>query len=343
MKRKILSLVLCLAMMVSLAACGGSSEEQAPASDTDSSTEQIVIKISHQNAITHPTQKGLEKFKELLEERSGGTMTCDIYDSAVLGNDTSNLQQVIAGSLDAAMIMGADIWQGYDKRAMIENLPFMFSTYEEADQYLIGTGGAYYEQLAASKGMTMLGLFHNGLKQISNSKKECHLPSDYAGMKIRIPSGEVSMKTFKAFGADPIAMTWGEVYTALQQKTVDGQDNSYMTIASGSIQEVNKYITEVNWQYEFYTLIADSNVFNTWNEATQNLVKEKALEACEWGRTYQEEEEVNIKQDFIDSGVIITELTDTERQAFIDATAEVRSYFIDKYGKEAYDAWGIKG
>lgn len=71
MKRKILSLVLCLAMMVSLAACGGSSEEQAPASDTDSSTEQIVIKISHQNAITHPTQKGLEKFKELLEERSG--------------------------------------------------------------------------------------------------------------------------------------------------------------------------------------------------------------------------------------------------------------------------------
>ena len=99
----------------------------------------------------------------------------------------------------------------------------------------------------------------------------------------------------------------------------------------------------MNWQYEFYTLIADSNVFNTWNEATQNLVKEKALEACEWGRTYQEEEEVNIKQDFIDSGVIITELTDTERQAFIDATAEVRSYFIDKYGKEACDAWGIKG
>ena len=143
MKRKILSLVLCLAMMVSLAACGGSSEEQAPASDTDSSAEQIVIKISHQNAITHPTQKGLEKFKELLEERSGGTMTCDIYDSAVLGNDTSNLQQVIAGSLDAAMIMGADIWQGYDKRAMIENLPFMFSTYEEARAAWDGEFGQY--------------------------------------------------------------------------------------------------------------------------------------------------------------------------------------------------------
>ena len=93
MKRKVLSLILCLAMTVSLTACGGSSEEQTPASsDTGSSTEQIVIKISHQNAITHPTQKGLEKFKELLEERSGGTMTCDIYDSAVLGNDTSNLQ-----------------------------------------------------------------------------------------------------------------------------------------------------------------------------------------------------------------------------------------------------------
>ena len=109
--------------------------------------------------------------------------------------------------------------------------------------------------------MTMLGLFHNGLKQISNSKKECHLPSDYAGMKIRIPSGEVAMKTFKAFGADPIAMTWGEVYTALQQKTVDGQDNSYMTIASGSIQEVNKYITVVIWYYFLYYVIGVCKVF----------------------------------------------------------------------------------
>ena len=152
MKRKILSLVLCLAMLVSLAACGGSSEEQAPASDTDSSTEQIVIKISHQNAITHPTQKGLEKFKELLEERSGGTMTCDIYDSAVLGNDTSNLQQVIAGSLDAAMIMGADIWQGYDKRAMIENLPFMFSTYEEVGHGASWIPGDVRELLAVDMG-----------------------------------------------------------------------------------------------------------------------------------------------------------------------------------------------
>ena len=135
-KKRFLSIILCLAMVFSLAACGGNqdspSDENPGQASTDSGTQsgdQIVIKISHQNVITHPTQAGLEKFKELLEERSNGTMTCDIYDSAVLGNDNSNLQQVIAGSLDAAMIMGADIWHGYDKRAMIENLPFMFATY----------------------------------------------------------------------------------------------------------------------------------------------------------------------------------------------------------------------
>lgn len=340
--KKFFALILSAVMLLSLVACGNQTNADTP---SDSPYNKLNLKISVNTGEAGIDFMTAQKFADLVKEASDGVIQATVYGNGQLqgGDMSKSIETLLAGGTFEMCVVSGTVLSAVDEKFLTSQLPFIFSTYEEADQYLIGTGGAYYEQLAASKGMTMLGLFHNGLKQISNSKKECHLPSDYAGMKIRIPSGEVAMKTYKAFGADPIAMTWGELYTALQQKTVDGQDNSYMTIASGSIQEVNKYITEVNWQYEFYTLIADSNVFNTWNEATQNLVKEKALEACEWGRTYQEEEEANIKQDFIDSGVIITELTDTERQAFIDATAEVRSYFIDKYGKEACDAWGIKG
>jgi len=136
-------MLLCAVMLVGLlAGCGSSgastgtsansSGAAAPAAAPANDAKPIVIKISHQNASTHPIQLGLLEFKRLLEEKSGGTITCDIYDSAVLGNDTSNMQQVIAGSLDAAMIMGAVIWQGYDGRANVEELPFLFDSYEKA-------------------------------------------------------------------------------------------------------------------------------------------------------------------------------------------------------------------
>lgn len=284
-----------------------------------------------------------QKFADILAERTGDKVKATVFGNGQLqgGDMSKSIETLLSGGTFEMCVVSGTVLSAKDEKFLVAQLPFIFKTYEEADKYLIGTGGEYIYKLAQLNGMVSLGLFHNGLKQITNSKKDCRLPSDFAGMKIRIPSGEVAMKTYQAFGADPIAMTWGEVYTALQQGTVDGQDNSYMTIASGSIQEVNKHLTECNWQYEYYSLIADANEFNSWNEATRKAVREAAKEATEWGRKYQEEKETDIKKSFIEQGVVITELTNDEYQAFVNATKDVRLYFIEKYGEEACSAWGI--
>lgn len=136
-------------------------------------------------------------------------------------------------------------------------------------------------------------------------------------------------------------MTWGEVYTALQQKTIDGHENSYQIIESASIQEVQDYITEINWGYNGYWFMSSSVAWEGFNEATQKLLMEKSIEAAEYARKLTEEDEKSIKAQFIEDGIKITELTKVERQAFIDATEETRQYFMKKFGDEAIKAWGI--
>ena len=161
----------------------------------------------------------------------------------------------------------------------------------------------------------MAGL-HNGLRHITNNKKEIKTPEDLKGMKIRIPNGEVPMETFKAFGADPVAMNWSEVFTALQQGTIDGQENAYFNFDSNSLSDVQKYITECGWSYDLFAFMANQTAWDKFSEPTQKLLMEKAAEAAQYGREYQESLELEQKQKFIDAGVTITELTDEQRQAF---------------------------
>lgn len=345
--KKIFALALSFVMALSLVACGGSGGTNAGGTEGsgDSPYNKLNLKISVSTGEAGIDFMTAQKFADLVSEASGGVVQATVFGNGQLnGGDMSKvIETLLAGGTYEMCAPSGTVLSAKDEKFLTSQIPFIFKSYEEANQYLLSTGGEYYKKLANENGMTILGYFHNGLKQITNSKRECRLPSDFAGLKIRIPSGEVATKTYQAFGADPIAMSWGEVYTALQQGTVDGQDNSYMTIASGSIQEVNKYLTEANYQYEYYTLVVDSNEFNKWNEATQKLVTEKAQEACEWGRKYQEDAEAGIKQEFIDQGVIIAELTEAEYQAFVDATADIRTYFYEKYGEEACGAWGITG
>lgn len=340
--KRILALITALALCLCITACGG-GESKPPQTTGDSPYNSLKLKICVATGETGIDYLTAQKFADLISEASDGVITATVYSNSQLtGGDMSKTIDVLlaGGTYELCTASGA-VLSNVEERFLTHQLPFVFDSYGAANVYLDSTGGAYYTQLMTEKGMTALGYFHNGIKQITNSKLEVHLPTDLQGLKIRIPSGEVANKTFQTFGADPIAMSWGEVYTALQQGTVDGHDNGYMTIASASIQEVNKYITEANWQYECYALIANAKDFNSWNEVTQQLILEKGEEATQWGRQYLEEAEIQIKQDFLDQGVIITDLTPEERQAFVDATADIRAYFIEKYGAEVCQAWGI--
>ena len=346
-------LIVMLALAMMLAACG--SEEPAtedPAVD-DTTTDDITSDTDQYEEMTikfqvSGTEQGVDyltgqQFADAVYEATDGKIEIELYASNILsgGLMSEAMNALTMGGAYEMGIFSSAVLSQLDPHFLVVQLPFIFEDYADVSSYHDSTGGEWIKGLMSEYGIVYLGAEHNGLKQWTNNEEEKHAPADFENFKIRIPGGEVSTMTWQALGADPVAMSWSEVYTALQQGTVDGHENSYQTIYSNNIQEVQKYITEAYYQYDGYWMMYSADAWDQLNEATQELFMELGDEACLWGRAYLEDSEVTIKEELVANGNIINVLTPEERQAFVDATSGVIDHFRDVYGDEAYAAWGI--
>lgn len=333
--KKVLALVLAAMMMMPMAAPAQAAEVEYP---------ERTIKVSTSGQDTGIDALAAKYFADLVAEASGGKIKVEVYpNSQLAGGDMSQLiQLLIAGGSYEIVVGSGSVLGNVDEKFLTHTIPFLFSSYDEAATYLDGTGKEYYSKLMDEKNLVYMAGEYNGLRQLTTKDKVIKTPDDLKGLRIRVPSGEVYMRTLSDMGADPVAMNWSEVFTALQQGTLDGHENGYQTIFSANIQEVQKNITEWNWSFDGYWFFAGKKDWEKFDEATQQLLLEKAEEACQWGRAKMVEDEKQIKQDFIDNyGVTITELTEEEHQAFVDAAQPAREYFIEKFGEEACAAWGL--
>ena len=287
--------------------------------------------------------KTAKKFAELVKEESGGNIEIVVFpnDQLAGGNMTKSIEMVAQGATEISAYATSALGV-LDQRLLVGTIPWIFDNYTQAREMIDSTGGAYYAKLLANKGLTYLGSVHNGFRQISNSKREVKTPDDVAGLKIRVPGGEVYLNFWKALGADPVAMSWGEVFTAIQQGTIDGQENGFSVTNSANIYEIQKYMTVWNYTYENYLFVVNSEKFESMTPETQALLKEKALEACEWGRDMVEEGEQVLMEKFRASGMTVTELSSEELEPFKAKIADLQKYFIEKYGTEAAEAFGLK-
>jgi tripartite ATP-independent transporter DctP family solute receptor len=330
MKKAISILLVAVMLIAVLAGCGSAPASSAPAAETKA--EPIVIKISHQNASTHPIQLGLLEFKRLLEEKSGGTITCDIYDSAVLGNDTSNMQQVIAGSLDAAMIMGAVIWQGYDGRANVEELPFLFDSYEKAYAAYDGEFGKYLaENVLESQGGHVVNFWDNGFRHFTNNIRPVTVPADMKGIKFRTADSEIRLHMFECCGTSAITMAFSELYSAMQQGTVDGQENPLSNIVASSFFEVQKYLSLSGHIYNTSVFFFSDNFWNSLTDEQKAIIEECSREARDYTRKINQESEAENLEICKNAGM---EVNEVDKAAFIEAVQPVWEKFEATYGTE---------
>lgn len=344
--KKLTAFVLAAVMGLALVGCGSKSDAPAAsAGASDSPYKKMTVKVSTSGADQGIDALSAKHFAELVSEASGGLITVEVYPNCQLaGGDMSKLIELLVSGGNYDMIVGSgSVLGNVDARFLTHTIPFLFDSYDDAASYMDGTGGEYYAQMMAEKGMVYMAGEYNGMRQLTTTNKAVSTPADLTGMRIRVPSGEVYMKTLSAFGADPVAMNWSETFTALQQGTLDGHENGYQTIYSANIQEVQKYMTEWNWSFDGYWFVANQKDWSKFDEATQQLLMEKAQEAAQWGREKLVADEAVIKQDFIDNyGVTITELTEEQRQAFVDAARPAQEYFIEKFGADVCAAWGLE-
>ena len=281
-------------------------------------------------------------FASLVEERSGGNVTVAVFpnDQLAGGNASRGIEMIASGSIDLAAYATCTL-AVVDSQLPVATIPWIFEDYAQARQVIDTTGGQYYAQRLEAKGMTYLGSFHNGFRQITNSRHVVRAPEDMENLKIRVPGSVVYMGFFRALGADPTSMNWSEVFTAIQQGTIDGQENGVSITSTSKMQEVQDYLTMWNYSYENDLFVANTQVWENLEEQTRELLRQCAAEACQWGRDTLETEEEEILGEFKAAGMTITYLTGEELAAFEDAIAEWKAGIMADFGPEACQAFGI--
>ena len=341
MKRKMTGLILAAVLASGILSGCGSGTEQASAGDGGTYQEIELVMAVNGTDIQIDT-KVAKKFAELVAEESGGRATVAVFpnDQLAGGNSTKGIEMIAVGGVDLAAY-ATSVMSVLDGQMSIATIPWSFDNYTEARTVIDESGGDYYAKVLAEKGITYLGSFHNGFRQISNSKHEVRTPQDVQGLKIRVPGSEVYMDFFRELKADPISMSWSEVFTAIQQGAIDGQENGVSITDSAKMYEVQDYMTLWNYTYENDLFVANTEIWNSLEPKTQELLMEKAKEACNWGRDQVEQEEADIVQKFRDGGMIVTELTPEELEVFKEAVQPVREKFMAKYGEEACTAFRI--
>lgn len=303
--------------------------------------ENFTIKFSH--VVTPETPKGMaaERFKELVEEKSDGRITVEVYPNSELYGDEDELQALQSGAVQMLAPASAK-FTTIAPQLQVLDLPFIFDDVDDIPEVVSRdseVGKAIFEnEELASKKIKVLGLWDNGLKQLS-SNREMREPSDLRGLKFRIQPSDVLRSQFEAWGASSTPMAFAEVYNALQQGVVDGQENPYSNIESQNMHTVQDYITESNHGYIGYVLVINTDFFDKLPDDLKDVVTESADEASAYNRKIAADLNEEAKKTIEEAGTTqIIELSDEERQAFKDAVVpSVWQKHADVIGQDLID------
>ena len=342
----VLAAVLCAAM---LAGCGSSAPaSSAPAASSSASSdapkyEKLTLTMAVNGTDTQVDSRDANHFKELVEAETDGAITIEVFpnDQLAGGSSSKGVEMVADGSTDIAAYATVAL-SVLDPKLGIALVPWTFSSYTQAREIIDATGLDFYNSVLNEYGLTAVGSFHNGFRQFSNNVRPVTTPDDLKGLKIRVPGGEIYMSFFKEFGADPTNMNWGEVFTALQQGTIDGQENGVSVTSTSGVLEVQDYVTIWNYSYENDLVVFNSALWDTLSADTQAMLTEKAVEACNWGRDIVEAEHDQLIEDFRAKGVQVDVLTEEQIDAFKSRVTDFCQGFYEKYGEEACKAFEIK-
>lgn len=332
--RAVIGVAALASMTLATAACGlrgaGASGDGA-----------FTIKLSHVTTAETPKGQAADKFKEVVEANCGDQVTVEVYPNSELYGDEDEMQALQSGAVQMLAPASAKFTTVAPELQVLD-LPFLFDSVEEIPEIAspdTAVGQAIYENEELEKrNMRVLGLWDNGLKQLS-SNTLMEKPEDLAGLRFRIQPSDLLRSQFQRWGASTTPMAFAEVYNGLQQGVIDGQENPYSNIESQNMHTVQQHITETNHGYVGYVLTVNTEFFDSLPEDAQECVTDAADEASEFNRQVAADLNEEAKQVILDEGsTTITELTDEQRQAFEDAVIpSVWQEYADVIGQDLID------
>lgn len=297
----------------------------------------ITIKFSHVVAENTPKGQMAIKFKELVAERMGGKVVVEVFPNSQLFGDNKVLEAMLLGDVQMAA-PALSKFDRYTKQLQIFDLPFLFKDMAAVEKFQQSDKGQELLDTIGKKGLVGLGYLHNGLKQLSSSDP-LKMPGDAAGKKFRIMASDVLAAQFEAVEAVPLKKPFSEVFTLLQTKAIDGQENTYSNIYSKKFFEVQPYITESNHGLLDYMVVTSKEFWMSVPDDIRKELKAVLDEAITYGNDIAAKKGLEDKQKIIDSKRSeILYLTDEERNAWVEAMKPVWEEFEKEIGKDMIDA-----
>lgn len=339
MKKKVLSVLLGTVMVVSATACGGGAADSsgstggttaetataggAESEDTlmGSDAATVRFKVGTTTAPEGHYVKGLIEMQALLEEYSEGEMTLDIYPNSQLGNERDMMENVGMGVQEMCLISTGPIPNFVSDFAVLD-LPYLFEDEDAAYAVLDGEIGTSLLEQLEPQGIYGVGFWENGFRQVTNDKKEIVTPDDLKGMKIRTMENNVHMATYNALGATATPMAWSEIFTALQQGTVDGQENPIAIIESAKVYEVQRYVSMIDLFYSPCVLMISQSTYDSLTDTQKEAFDKAAEEAKDYQREYSRNYSEDAIQTMKDAGVTVTEVDKAVWEEAVSAVYE---------------------
>lgn len=297
---------------------GISGETSPPEGASGEKGEAVIIKIAHagSNLEDDPQNVGAYYFEQIVEERSGGYYDVQVYPNKQLGDTTTLLEGIQMGTIEMGDIESGPT-VGFLKAETLWDLPYLFTSWEQAHEVIDGEIGDRIARQWEDVGITILGYNDGGFRYFTNSVRPIVKPEDLKGLKIRVMDSEVMLKSINAFGASAVPMAFAEVYSALQQGAIDGEENPYNVIYTQAYYEVQKYLSRSAHFFYLRHYMINSDFYNAQPEDMKKLLKECALEACQVQRKACYEVQQKYEKDLVE--VYGMEINDCD----IDAFAEI--------------------
>lgn len=339
MKKRMLAALLAGSML--LTACGGAggqtasqapkgeASQSAPADTGTQSGQKVTMKVSVGVADNHFEAVAVNKMKEYIEEQTGGNFTVEIFTGAQIGNDQEVFEGLKLGVADM-LPCGTDIIGNFSKDFGLLSLPYLFDNEKQVEAVVEGEFGQSLLKKLEDIGYVGLGFGNFGFRHTTNSRHPINSVEDMKGLKIRTMTTPIHLEVFEALGANPTPMAFSELFSALQQGVVDGQENPLMNIYANKLHEVQKYLTLDGHVFTFVTFVVSKDWYDKLDPSYQQILNDGIKIATEYMKESCESEDALALEKMKEAGVEVVELTPEAKDEFREAVKGVS----EKYGNE---------
>ncbi|KQX86803.1 TRAP transporter substrate-binding protein [Variovorax sp. Root473] len=281
----------------------------------------------------HPVGVGVKKMQEVLAAKTGGKMKIAAFWGGAAGGDLPATQALRAGTQEMVCTSSSPL-VGIVKELGAFDLPFLFGSEKEADAVLDGPAGEYFNKKLEAAGLVNLAYWENGFRNLTNSKKPVAKAEDFEGVKLRVMQNNIFLDSFKTLGANAVPMAFGEVFTALETRTIDGQENPFVTIETSKFSEVQKYLSVTRHAYTPFLILYSKKLWDQLNPQEQAVLREAAKE----GQKVQREANRALNEKSLASlrkTMTVNEVSAAEQKRMLEKVKPVYDKNVPNIGSEA--------